>query len=120
MKRRIRLTEGDLHRIVRNSVKKVIRESDDEIPSYEQEEMDFHGSDEHLKSVVENFGDICADLYRWLDINEGLANFEGQGGYVENAIGEYYNELADIEKRLYSIKDRLDEALNHDLYKGYA
>lgn len=28
MKRLIRLTEGDLHRIVRNSVKRVLRESD--------------------------------------------------------------------------------------------
>lgn len=34
MKRRIRLTEGDLHRIVKESVKRILRESN--IPRYEQ------------------------------------------------------------------------------------
>lgn len=36
MKKNIRLTEGDLHRIVRNSVKRVLRESDyDDYDEYE-------------------------------------------------------------------------------------
>lgn len=40
MKRQvIRLTEGDLHRIIRESVKRILRE-ENEMPSYTQEDLD--------------------------------------------------------------------------------
>ena len=49
MKRRVRLTEGDLHRIVRRSVNKVLRES-------------LEGTDE-IEEAVTNAASIIADAY---------------------------------------------------------
>jgi predicted SpoU family rRNA methylase len=52
MKKVIRLTEGDLHRIIKESVKKVIREWGDDIPQF------------IIKSISVNRNDVSNDFFR--------------------------------------------------------
>ena len=55
MKRRIRLTEGDLHRIVANSVKRILRESDAE--DYEIGMLKGEDAEHYGQMVGPRFGD---------------------------------------------------------------
>lgn len=66
MKRRIRLTEGDLHRIVRESVKRILRE--------QREPWDHHDPD-YEDDWFENLPDIEKDDYfRYLKRKHGGKN----------------------------------------------
>ena len=61
MKRKVRLTEGDLHRIIKESVKRVLREGGDFKNSYR---VDIHlpNSDDDINN---EYFDNKADAYRY-------------------------------------------------------
>jgi len=69
MKRKIRLTEGDLHRIVKESVKRILRETENTDSIYSDEDFDEYGN----RVDGPDFGDDFRERF-W-------RKFEKQHGY---------------------------------------
>ena len=72
MKKIIRLTESDLHRIIKNSVKRVLREHDADDPDYGQF-GDYYDS-MYYKNDVEH---ECSTMY-WIDPTTGKIMDDGE------------------------------------------
>ena len=113
MKRRVKITESDLHRIVKESVKRVLRESENSSKkeiftidgfNIETEEdasdmkycgVVYYSEDEAVKAARE-YAEICANSYEEVII---VTVF---GGEYETSSGDIYGEPYDI----YSISSK--------------
>jgi len=82
MKKRIRLTEGDLHRIVKQSVKKILREMEEDEDGfyilYSPEVGYLNGTYEDLESAKEAFMEYDGEY-------EDLTVYYAPGGDLSNA-----------------------------------
>ena len=91
MKRTIRLTESDLHRIVKESVKRILRESD--IPRYEQPVfIDCSSIKDADASVELGYSDYSSSLFYVGECGtDGYAALEAVVNYlVQNGIIDHY------------------------------
>lgn len=91
MKRTIRLTESDLHRIVKESVKRILRES--EIPQYEQPVfIDCSSIQDADASVELGYSDYSSSLFYVGECGtDGYAALEAVVNYlVQNGIIDHY------------------------------
>ena len=91
MKRTIRLTESDLHRIVKESVKRILRESD--IPRYEQPVFINCSSIKDADASVElGYSDYSSSLFYVGECGtDGYAALEAVVNYlVQNGIIDHY------------------------------
>lgn len=91
MKRTIRLTESDLHRIVKESVKRILRESD--IPRYEQPVfIDCSSIKDADVSVELGYSDYSSSLFYVGECGtDGYAALEAVVNYlVQNGIIDHY------------------------------
>jgi len=98
MKRRIRLSESDLHRVIRESVKRVLRESS--VPTYDTPVcLDCESKEDADYSVEIGFGSLSSSLYYVGDAYDASDALEKVMRYAkENGFAELYagdEELAD-------------------------
>lgn len=91
IKRRMRLTESDLHRIVKESVKRILKESD--IPRYEQPVfIDCSSPNDADFSVEIGFSDYSSSLFYVGECGtDGYAALEAVVEYlIQNRIIDHY------------------------------
>lgn len=98
MKRRIRLSERDLHRVIRESVRRVLRESS--VPTYDNPVcLDCESKEDADYSVEIGFGSLASSLYYVGDVYDASDALEKVMRYAkENGFAELYaddEELAD-------------------------
>jgi len=98
MKKTIRLTESDLHRVIRESVKRVLRESS--VPTYDTPVcLDCESKEDADYSVEIGFGSLSSSLYYVGDAYDASDALEKVMRYAkENGFAELYagdEELAD-------------------------
>ena len=88
MKQIIRLTEGDLHRIVRSSVKKIIREytgDEEALGRYDIDDEKYDMPDEEYDDLQRLTADdnekYESDMQEFIDGNEGYDEWVGRDYY---------------------------------------
>lgn len=106
MKRRVRLTESDLHRIVKESVNRILRESDDEFSYGDSEDL---GRGRHRQTIIYNGKEIgylltieknvltpLKEKYILPDIEYGMESsdivLDGKKGWIEFKVFDDYDE----------------------------
>ena len=67
MKKTLRLTESDLHRIVKESVIRVLKEMDWKVPDPENNEEDYYESERREQEALKNAGDYAQKIHPQTD-----------------------------------------------------
>ena len=91
MKRRIRLTEGDLHRIVKESVKRVLKEDDTQnLGIYNYDPTDYDELNMKIKAIMSKVSEIRKMIE---DISTSQIDVAQNAGNLDGLAEELYREL---------------------------
>lgn len=88
MKRKVRLTEGDLHKIIRKSVKRILKES------LEQDELDEFYSEEDDNGNQGEEGQVKSYDVGYLNITNLEEEAEEEGMSLEDYLKYWWSEIS--------------------------
>lgn len=122
MRRRVRLTESDLHRIVRNSVKRVLREGFNQFSDedYASTGNPYGFDDEELENSLDGFYGSFNNIYVKIsgdNTNNPTIKVESRDGKQSvNFSGEEAQEILDKIKSDVSYYGDTQQAIYQNLY----
>ena len=89
MKKILRLTEGDLHRIIKNSVKRIIRESDE---YYDTSSDGFYSDEDNYGNQGEE-GMVKSYDIGYYDVSNAEEDAEKEGMPLDEYLIQWFNEI---------------------------
>lgn len=92
MKKTIRLTENDIHRIVKNSVKRVLRED-----RYSQKWTSYDSGNENFDMLATQLMDLVEDLGISMQY-ENIERFQNARGSLRNILSQLERGIQEAEK----------------------